>query len=97
MEESAEVSSDAKGSGDHSTTNNQVEGVDEADIVKTNGTHIFSITENNIAIVNIEDPTNMKEETKIRFDKDYYPMQLFLTDETLIVLAQKNFISTIAI
>ena len=93
MEESAEVSvsSDAKGSGDHSTTNNQVEGVDEADIVKTNGTHIFSITENNIAIVNIEDPTNMKEETKIRLDPDFYPMQLFLNDETLIVLAQKNF------
>ncbi|MFJ7825661.1 beta-propeller domain-containing protein [Psychrobacillus sp. NPDC096623] len=95
VEESAEVSSDAKGGNDHSTTNNQVEGVDEADIVKTNGTHIYSITENNIAIVNIEDPTKMKEETKIRFGQDYYPMQLFLTDETLIVLAQKNSYQTL--
>ena len=90
MEESSEVSSDARSGGDHSTTNNQVEGVDEADIVKTNGTHIYSITENNIAIINIENPTKMKEETKIRIGADYYPMQLFLTEETLIVLAQKN-------
>ncbi|MEK3978902.1 beta-propeller domain-containing protein [Psychrobacillus sp. FSL K6-2836] len=89
-EESSELSSDARGSGDHSTTNNQVEGVDEADIIKTNGTHIYSITENNIAVVNIEDPTKMKEETKIRIGSDYYPMQLFLSDKTLIVLAQKN-------
>ena len=87
---SSEESSDAKSDGGHSTTNSQVEGVDEADIVKTNGTHIFSLSENNIAIVNIEDPTKMKEETKIRFGPDYYPMQLFLTEETLIVLAQKN-------
>lgn len=90
VEESSELSSDARGGGDHSTTNNQVEGVDEADIVKTNGTHIYSITENNIVIVNIEDPTKLKEETKIRLGSDYYPMQLFLTEETLIVLAQKN-------
>ncbi|QUG40357.1 beta-propeller domain-containing protein [Psychrobacillus sp. INOP01] len=91
MEDSAmEESSSAKSGGDYSTTNNQVEGVDEADIVKTNGTHIYSITENNISIVNIEDPTKMSEETKIRLGSDYYPMQLFLTDKTLIVLAQKN-------
>jgi len=91
MEDSAsEESSSAKGGSDYSTTNNQVEGVDEADIVKTNGTHLFSITENNIAIVNIEDPAKMKEETKIRLGSDYYPTQLFLTEETLIVLAQKN-------
>ncbi|MCK1999426.1 beta-propeller domain-containing protein [Psychrobacillus psychrodurans] len=96
MEDSAtEESSDAKSSSDYSSTNNQVEGVDEADIVKTNGTHIFSITENNIAIVNIEDPKKMKEETKIRLESDYYPMKLFLTDETLIVLAQKNSIQAL--
>lgn len=94
VEESSEVSSDTKGGGDHSTTNNQVEGVDEADIVKTNGTHIYSITENNIVIVNIEDPTKMKEEARIQFDQEYYPMQLFLTEETLIVLAQKNSFQT---
>lgn len=95
-EDSATVESSSEKEGnDYSTTNNQVEGVDEADIVKTNGTHIFSITENNISIVNIEDPTNMKEETKIRFGPDYYPMQLFLTDNTLIVLAQKNSYQTL--
>lgn len=94
-EETAEVSSDAKSGGDYSTTNNQVEGVDEADIVKTNGTHIYSITENNISIVAIEDPTKMKEESKIRFDEEYYPMKLFLTEDTLMVLAQKHTFQTL--
>lgn len=96
MEDTAsEESSSAKGGSDYSTTNNQVEGVEEADLVKTNGTHIYAITENNIVIVDIEDPIKMKKETKIRLESDAYPMQLFLTDKTLIVLAQKNSFQTL--
>ncbi|WP_391207187.1 beta-propeller domain-containing protein [Psychrobacillus sp. L4] len=76
--------------GDYSTTNNQVEGVDEADLVKTNGSYLFAINENNVAIINVEDPANMKEETKIRLANDFYPSQLLLSDQTLIIMGQKN-------
>ncbi|MEK4484489.1 beta-propeller domain-containing protein [Psychrobacillus sp. FSL H8-0484] len=94
-EESSVLSVEAKDSsssrgGDYSTTNNQVEGVDEADMVKTNGSHIFSISENNVVIVNVEDSVNMKEEAKIRFTDEFYPNQLLLSDKTLMVIGQKN-------
>ncbi|MFJ8065935.1 beta-propeller domain-containing protein [Psychrobacillus sp. NPDC096426] len=97
-EESATM--DAKSSsggqgGDYSTTNNQVEGVDEGDIVKTNGTHIFSISENNVVIVNVENPKHMKEVKKIPFANDFYPTQLLLSDQTLMVIGQKNVFRTL--
>lgn len=81
--------------GDYSTTNNQVEGVDEADIVKTNGTHVFSISENNVVIVNVEDPKQMKQEKKISFAQDFYPTHLLLSNETLMIIGQKNVFHTL--
>lgn len=81
--------------GDYSTTNNQVEGVDEADTVKTNGTHVFSISENNVVIVNVENPKDMKEEKKISFAQDFYPTQLLLSNDTLMVIGQKNVFRTL--
>ncbi|MFF2753253.1 beta-propeller domain-containing protein [Psychrobacillus sp. NPDC058041] len=86
----SERDSSSDKSSDHSTTNNQVEGVDEADSVKTDGSRIFTINENNVAIINVEDPMNMKEESKIKFGDDFYPTQLLLSDRTLIIMGQKN-------
>ncbi|TQR20405.1 beta-propeller domain-containing protein [Psychrobacillus vulpis] len=91
---SSKESSNANG-GDHSTTNNQVEGVDEADMVKTNGSHIFSISENNVVIVNVENSKNMKEEAKIKLTDDFYPTQLLLSDQTLMIIGQKNVFRTL--
>lgn len=82
-------SSEAQG-GDYSTTNNQVEGVDEADIVKTNGTHIFSISENKLVIVDVKNPSKMKEVAKIQLAEGFYPAQLLLKDQTLMIIGQKN-------
>ena len=45
---------------EHSTTNLQVENVDEADITKTDGDYIYSISENKVIITNVQDPTNIK-------------------------------------
>lgn len=82
-------------SGGYSTTNNQVEGVDEADTVKTNGKHVFSLSENNVVIANVKDPKQMKEETTISFKNDFYPTQLLLSDQTLMVMGQKNVLRTL--
>lgn len=96
IEESRSDEKDSSSAGgDYSTTNNQVEGVDEADTVKTNGTHVFSISENNVVIINIEDPKNMKEESKIRFADEFYPTQLLLADQTLMIIGQKNMYHTL--
>ncbi|MEI4769025.1 beta-propeller domain-containing protein [Psychrobacillus sp. FJAT-51614] len=94
MAEASKESSNVQG-GDYSSTNNQVDGVDEADMVKTNGSHVFSISENNVVVVNIKDPKKMSEETKIRFTNDFYPSQLLLSDDTLIIIGQKNVFRTL--
>lgn len=45
------MESDSSSTNDHSNTNNQEEGVDEGDIVKTNGHQIFSIQGNKVHII----------------------------------------------
>ena len=45
---------------EHSTTNIQVENVDEADITKTDGDYIYSISNNKVVITNVKDPANIK-------------------------------------
>ena len=93
MEMSAKDSSSAGAS--HSTTNNQVEGVEEADTVQTNGSHIFTISENNVVIMNVNNPSQMKKEATIRLGSEFYPTHLLLSDKTLMVIGQKNIFHTL--
>ncbi|MFX1509739.1 MAG: beta-propeller domain-containing protein [Promethearchaeota archaeon] len=48
---SGDTPSGLQGTSGYSTTNVQVEGVDEPDIVKTDGTYIYTITEEKVAVV----------------------------------------------
>lgn len=84
----AEAKSDnASGGGlDHSTTNNQVEGIEEGDIVVTDGEFIYSTYDNNIIITDARDPKNIKQVSKIALDQYSYPMQIMVHDEMLIVI-----------
>lgn len=73
---------------DYSKTNNQVESVDEADIVKTDGKYIYYISQNKVYIV---DTRNMEITSKIEYEnssKYSYlgPEQLFINENKLIVL-----------
>lgn len=82
--------SNAVGGGDHSSTNIQVEGVDESDMVKTDGEYVYSIFAGvDVKIVDIRNPQQMKVAAEIKPDDDYYPSQLFLHDDLLIVLGDK--------
>ncbi|HAL73971.1 MAG TPA: hypothetical protein DCM45_02625, partial [Clostridiales bacterium] len=47
-------------SNDYSKTNLQIEGVDEADILKTDGEYLYLIANNRLYIVDVRDPANMK-------------------------------------
>ena len=68
---------------DYSKTNIQVEGVDEADIIKTDGDYIYSISEENIIITNVKDPENIKIEAKIN-SPSAIPNELLLYKNYLI-------------
>jgi len=55
----ADSSTEAAGN-DYSQTNIQVEGVDEADIIKTDGRYLYVVANNRFYIVDAVDPTGMK-------------------------------------
>lgn len=76
----------ASSENDYSTTNTQVEGVDEADIVKTDGSYIYSISESVVMISNVQNPSEMTVSAKLTFPEYAYPQQLFLTGDTLVVM-----------
>lgn len=82
----ATISSNTK---EHSTTNLQVENVDEADITKTDGNYIYSISENKVIITNVQEPQNIKKEAEILSDSEYIPEDLILYNNKLIVISTK--------
>ncbi len=88
-EESASGESGGMGGGDHSSTNNQVEGIDEGDIVQTDGDYLYSISESSVMISDIRDPENMELAAVLKLDGETYPEELFLFGDTLIVISSR--------
>jgi inhibitor of cysteine peptidase len=71
---------------DYSGTNVQVEGVDEADIVKNDGRYIYIVKGDEIRIVDAYPGENMKELDDVQFgDPDFYPTNMFVDGEKMIV------------
>ncbi len=71
---------------DYSTTNVQVENVDEADIVKTDGKYIYYVKNNLVFIV---DSSNLEIINKLDFDEDendFMPKEVFISGDKLVVL-----------
>lgn len=71
---------------DYSTTNVQVENVDEADIVKTDGNYIYYITNQTVYIIEAE---NLKivSSLKLKSDKESFsPIELYINNDKLIVI-----------
>lgn len=76
---------------DYSKTNVQVEGVEEADIVKTDGNYIYYIADNKIVIVNAKDNLNLKIISELVYDEeDFYPTELYIYQNKLVIIGQKN-------
>ncbi|MFC4713184.1 beta-propeller domain-containing protein [Planococcus dechangensis] len=88
-EDSASGEAGGMGGGEHSTTNSQVAGIDEGDIVKTDGEYLYSISESQVAVTDIRNPENMEVAAIVELEGETYPNELFLTDETLVVIASR--------
>ena len=88
-EDSASGESGGMGGGDHSSTNNQVEGIDEGDIVQTDGNYLYSVSESRVVISDIRDPENMELAAALEFDGETYPEELFLFGDTLAVISSR--------
>jgi len=68
---------------DYSTTNVQVENVDEADIVKNDGRYIYTVSENKVIIVNAYPADEMKIVSEIKFNSSI--SQIFINGDNLII------------
>jgi len=70
---------------DYSTTNIQVEGVDEADIVKNDGKYIYVVSGNKVVIVDAYPAEDMEVLSEIDFDNRI--SEIFINEDKLIVFA----------
>lgn len=83
-------------SADFSKTNIQVEGVDEADIVKTDGKYIYYVSAKKIVILDSSKQDNLKIVSEIEYKNEgndtFYPQEIFINSNKLIVIGSRNVI-----
>ncbi len=76
------------GSVDYSKTNIQVEGVDEADIIKTDGKYIYALARNNLFIIDVYPATSSAVISEIEFESN--PQDIFINKDRLVVYGNDN-------
>jgi len=72
---------------DYSTTNIQVENVDEADITKTDGDYIYSLSGTDVILTDVRDPENLKVVSRISSSSNVAPEDLILAGNYLVVIS----------
>ncbi|TYQ17777.1 UNVERIFIED_CONTAM: putative secreted protein with C-terminal beta-propeller domain [Acetivibrio alkalicellulosi] len=79
--------SSSAGADDYSTTNVQVQGVDEADVVKTDGKFIYQVNKNRIIIARAYPYEQMKIEGMLKFEDDNFsPLEIYIDENYLVVI-----------
>jgi len=78
------------GSDDYSRTNVQVEGVDEADIIKTDGKYVYALVKNDLYIINAYPAEKSEVLTKIAFKSR--PEDIYINEDRLVVYGQNSVI-----
>lgn len=85
----ANQSSESKAADDFSSTNVQVAGVDEADIVKNDGQYIYLIKNGTIRIVNAYPANEMEELVTLTLGdegEDFWPSEMYVDGDTLVAI-----------
>ncbi|MFH1150009.1 MAG: beta-propeller domain-containing protein [Actinomycetota bacterium] len=71
----------------HSTTNVQVAGVDEADIVKNDGKYIYAISGDTVFIIEAYPAESARVVSRIDLGGNFSPGEMFVTDNRLVVIS----------
>lgn len=83
----ADVPSSGSGADEYSSTNVQVQGVDEADIVKNDNKYVYVLKGNTVRIVDAYPPDSMKEVAKVEFGTEGFdPHDMYVDGERLVVI-----------
>jgi len=75
-------------SDDYSRTNVQIEGVDEADIIKTDGEYIYAVSENDLFIIKANPAENAEILSKIEFESR--PQDIYINGDYLAIFGYDN-------
>lgn len=76
------------GPSSHTSTNVQELGVDEADLVKTDGKHLYTIHGGEVLILKSWPPSTTSIVTRVRVGAQAQPTQLFLRGDRLVVFSR---------
>lgn len=76
----------ANAKADFSETNVQVQGVDEADIVKTDGSYIYTLKGKQLSVVRAVPADKMQLVSKISFNNNFNPRDIYIDAKHLIVI-----------
>ena len=76
------MAEDKGGAGGYSTTNNQVEGIEEGDIAVTDGKYLYTLSDSRVVII---DAKGLQVVKRLKSSKNAYPTNLMLHNNTLIV------------
>ena len=75
---------------DHSSTNTQVQGIDEGDVLKTDGKYIYAVSKSNtISIIDAAQADKMSIISKIEWAENENISEIYIKDNKLIALGQK--------
>ena len=83
---------DKESGASYSETNTQVDGVDEADIIKNDGRYLYVISEESrLSVVDTESMKTVfvKELDAVNGGEDYTAIEMYLTDNRLVVLGSQ--------
>jgi Secreted protein containing C-terminal beta-propeller domain distantly related to WD-40 repeats len=84
---SAPASSGLGESSDYSTTNLQVAGVDEADIIKNDGKYIYQVNNQELIIAQAYPSDQMSVVSRIAFKQgEFRPQELYVDDQYLVLI-----------
>jgi len=82
----SEAPKEAAAADDYSSTNVQVAGVDEADIVKNDGKYIYYLKGDTVRIIEAYPAGGMKELDRVEFDDtSFYPSDMYVDENRLVV------------
>ncbi|HEY3324890.1 MAG TPA: beta-propeller domain-containing protein [Planctomycetota bacterium] len=76
----------ASGDVPFSTTNVQVAGVDEGDIVKNDGEYIYQVNRSRVLVIHAYPETELSVKANLPMGSDFYPQELYLAGDRLIVI-----------
>jgi len=88
-EESSTADSSKSSSNDTSKTNTQVDGVDEGDLLKTDGENFYFARRNDIMITKAHPAENSELLSTIE-EKDFTPNELYIYEDRLVVMGYKR-------